>query len=211
VKSALEKVRESPRSTKARILKAAQEVFAQKGFEGASTREIAALAGVNISSLHYHWESKETLYLATFESIYDQIVELVRDSFVKPTSRDDARTMIERTMGLTFDFFAANPTVPKLLMRRMMGGDGVDPAPGQAIMGAAWKTFFDWTREFVGDRLADEDVAFFMLTVQCVLLALLVDSPHVSAMLGGSASPAEHRRRARQQVIRLVETLLGMP
>ena len=68
-RSALNKAREAPSSTKARILGAAEEVFAAKGFEGASTREIAAAAGVNISSLHYHWESKETLYFAVFENI----------------------------------------------------------------------------------------------------------------------------------------------
>ena len=61
-KTALDKAREAPGSTKARILTAAEEVFAARGFQGASTREIAARAGVNISSLHYHWESKETLY-----------------------------------------------------------------------------------------------------------------------------------------------------
>ena len=41
MKPPLDKVRESPQSTKARILAAAEEVFAQKGFDGASTREIA--------------------------------------------------------------------------------------------------------------------------------------------------------------------------
>ncbi len=79
-RSALTKAREAPASTKARILAAAEAVFAAKGFDGASTREIAAAAGVNISSLHYHWESKETLYFAVFENIYDRIVELVRSA-----------------------------------------------------------------------------------------------------------------------------------
>ena len=67
-RSVLGKAREAPASTKARILAAAEAVFAAKGFDGASTREIAAAAGVNISSLHYHWESKETLYFAVFEN-----------------------------------------------------------------------------------------------------------------------------------------------
>ena len=79
-KSALDKAREAPGSTKARILGAAEEVFAARGFEGASTREIAGRAGVNISSLHYHWESKETLYLTVFRAISDRIVDLLRDT-----------------------------------------------------------------------------------------------------------------------------------
>lgn len=68
MRTALEKVREAPRSTKARILATAERVFAAKGFAGASTREIASQAGVNISSLPYHWESKETLYRGVFAS-----------------------------------------------------------------------------------------------------------------------------------------------
>ena len=44
-KTALDKAREAPGSTKARILAAAEEVFAARGFNGASTREIAARAG----------------------------------------------------------------------------------------------------------------------------------------------------------------------
>ena len=77
-RSGAQQAREVPTSTKARILATAEEVFAAKGFEGASTREIAARAGVNISSLHYHWDSKETLYFAVFQNIYDRIVALVR-------------------------------------------------------------------------------------------------------------------------------------
>src|SRR5262247_3564413 len=120
-RSALEKARSAPSSTKARILSAAEEVFAAKGFEGASTREIAASAGVNISSLHYHWESKETLYFAVFENIYDRIVELVRGSIPETSvERPASRQVVDETMGLLFDFFADNPNIPKLLVRRLL-------------------------------------------------------------------------------------------
>jgi AcrR family transcriptional regulator len=77
-KSPLEIAREAPGSTKGRILAAAEAVFAARGFEGASTREIAAGAGVNISSLHYHWASKETLYVAVVQDVFDRLVSLLR-------------------------------------------------------------------------------------------------------------------------------------
>ena len=83
-KSALDKAREAPGSTKARILAAAEEVFAARGFEGASTREIAARAGVNISSLHYHWESKETLYFTVFR---DDLRPHRRPAAQRPSAR----------------------------------------------------------------------------------------------------------------------------
>src|SRR6185503_13508992 len=120
-KSALDKAREAPGSTKGRILAAAEEVFATKGFEGASTREIAAKAGVNISSLHYHWESKETLYYAVFQNIYNQLIEISRDSVLPATARGETpRAVHEASVGRVFDYFAANPNIPRLLLRRIL-------------------------------------------------------------------------------------------
>src|ERR1041385_5644015 len=110
MRSALQKAREAPASTKARILTAAEEVFAAKGFAGASTREIAAKAHVNISSLHYHWESKETLYFAVFQNIYDRILDLVRRAIPAQIDSGSAnRSVIDEAMGGLFDFFAHNP------------------------------------------------------------------------------------------------------
>jgi AcrR family transcriptional regulator len=43
------------------LLVAAYELIAQKGFEGLRTRDIAARAGVNISTLHYYFGTKEAL------------------------------------------------------------------------------------------------------------------------------------------------------
>lgn len=210
MKSALAKVREAPGSTKARILAAAQDVFAAKGFEGASTREIAARAEVNISSLHYHWESKETLYLAIFERIFQQLVDLLRDQVEMPKSDQDARSVIERTMGLVFDFYVDNPTIPKLLMRRMMESEPIEKSAMRDSVGPALKVFSDWTRSFAPDRLPDMDVSFFMLVVQSVLFMSMLDTPFVESLLGGNVYDQAVRARVRRQLIQLVVTLLGV-
>jgi TetR/AcrR family transcriptional regulator len=44
-----------------RILKAASEVFLEKGIQGARMQEIADLAGINKSMLHFYFRSKEKL------------------------------------------------------------------------------------------------------------------------------------------------------
>jgi TetR/AcrR family transcriptional regulator len=52
------------RRNRALILKAAEEVFAAKGFDGATTAEIAARAGLPKANLHYYFPTKEAVYRA---------------------------------------------------------------------------------------------------------------------------------------------------
>src|SRR5438552_17576968 len=56
-----------------RLLDAAIDHFGRKGIEGASTRGIAAAAGTTMSSITYHYGSKQGLYLAAARHIADQM------------------------------------------------------------------------------------------------------------------------------------------
>jgi len=206
-RSALSKAREAPASTKARILTAAEEVFAAKGFEGASTREIAAAAGVNISSLHYHWESKETLYFAVFENIYDRIVALVRSSIPESALEGPAnRPVVDDAVGLLFDFFADHPNVPKLLVRRLLETTDTTSEIERDILLPAFRRFAAWTYDLA--KVESADVSIFMLTVQSVLLVFMLDSQQFTGLLGGSVRSPQLRERLRTHIIALVHTLI---
>ena len=58
--------------TRQRIIDAAIRLFGARGFDGASTREIGRLAGINAPALRYYFDSKEGLYLACAEHISAQ-------------------------------------------------------------------------------------------------------------------------------------------
>jgi TetR/AcrR family transcriptional regulator len=207
-RSALQKAREAPLSTKARILAAAEQVFATKGFAGASTREIAAGAGVNISSLHYHWESKETLYFAVFQNIYDRILEVVRTALPDGSaSKLPATAVIDEAMGCLFDFFADQPNVPKLMVRRLLESGESTLEIERNIAVPAWRLFSSWTLQS-GQKLRESDAPLFMLTVHSVLLLFLLDSQQFVSVLGGSARSATLRPRVRAYIIQLVRKLL---
>jgi len=55
----------TPQKTREAILDAAERLFAEKGFEGASMRAITSNAGVNVAAANYHFGSKEALLKAT--------------------------------------------------------------------------------------------------------------------------------------------------
>ena len=64
--------------TQTAILKASLSVFAQFGFEGASTRFIAEQAGVNHNLIRHHFGNKEELWKATAAAVFERYSERIR-------------------------------------------------------------------------------------------------------------------------------------
>ena len=60
-----------PHETRTRILDAAEELFMQHGFEGASMRMLTAKAGANLAAVNYHFGSKDALIESVFRRRLD--------------------------------------------------------------------------------------------------------------------------------------------
>jgi len=60
---------QEPEDTRERILAIAQKLFAEKGFEATSVRDITTEADCNVAAVNYHFGNKENLYLETFRSM----------------------------------------------------------------------------------------------------------------------------------------------
>jgi len=61
--------------TRRRMIEAAIEMFALRGYEGASTRLLAESAGVNLPAIQYYFGSKEGLYRAVVDHVIERIAE----------------------------------------------------------------------------------------------------------------------------------------
>src|SRR5579875_618397 len=55
----------TPENPRERLLEAAGEIFAEKGFKGATVRDIIDRAGVNIAAVNYYFRDKKSLYIET--------------------------------------------------------------------------------------------------------------------------------------------------
>lgn len=65
-------------AARARLLEAAIEAFAEKGFHGTTTRDIAAAAGMSPAALYVHHRSKEELLYLISKAGHDDTLALVR-------------------------------------------------------------------------------------------------------------------------------------
>lgn len=72
--------KELNKNTEEKIIEVATELFAQNGYEGASTREICKLAGVNISMISYYFGGKKELYEKIIAHIPEKIIKYMKSS-----------------------------------------------------------------------------------------------------------------------------------
>jgi AcrR family transcriptional regulator len=63
----------------AEILDYATEVFAEKGYEGASMRDLSRLSGISLAGLYYYFESKEKLLYIIQHHTFTTIIEHLRE------------------------------------------------------------------------------------------------------------------------------------
>jgi TetR/AcrR family transcriptional regulator len=100
------------------ILEAAERVFAEAGFEGASTAAIARRAGVPKANLHYYFATKEILYRAVIERVLTAWLAAAR-SF---DESDDPAEALSRYIGAKMDLARSMPLGARIWTSEIMRG-----------------------------------------------------------------------------------------
>jgi AcrR family transcriptional regulator len=76
--------------TKERILDTAEILFAQKGYQAVSVRQITSAAECNLAAVNYHFGNKENLYLEVFRSRWVPRAKRLQESFRKYLASQDS-------------------------------------------------------------------------------------------------------------------------
>lgn len=72
---------EKDKDTEAKILRAATEIFQQKGFSGAKMQEIADKAEINRAMLHYYFRNKKNLFQGILQSGIKEMIPKINQLF----------------------------------------------------------------------------------------------------------------------------------
>jgi AcrR family transcriptional regulator len=113
-------------TTRDRVLQAAIEVFAAKGYNQATVRDICARADANVASVSYYFNNKQALYGVVFEHLHDRMIAVHRrpppDTDLAPI--EQLRTFIRSRIEAIFD-----PSSGGASFSRILSWEMTDPSP----------------------------------------------------------------------------------
>lgn len=102
-----------------KILRAAEEVFAEKGFRGATMKDIAEKVNIQTPGLYYHFKNKEDIYTSLILDRYRELGETVFEPVIRTSGLEEK---IRRLVELLVDFWTEHPKVPMIVAQETMAG-----------------------------------------------------------------------------------------
>ena len=113
-----------PTETKQRLMETALRLFTEKGFAGASTREIVEKSGVTKPTLYYYFPSKEELYRALIEENFERFN---REVAAIAAEKTPPRDKLIRVAKYNLEHCRKHPEQVKLTLMAFYRGDTFAP------------------------------------------------------------------------------------
>lgn len=104
--------RNDPARTREQILTKATEEFARLGFEGGRVDRIAARCNLSKNMLYYYFQSKERLFVAVLERMYERMRDQQKDLALRTS---DPVVALEQLIRYTFAALRGDPTIIRLM------------------------------------------------------------------------------------------------
>jgi TetR/AcrR family transcriptional regulator len=202
--------RGQPEESRAAILQAAAQIFAENGIAGARTDAIAREAKVNKALLYYYFKDKETLYGAVLDEAFSGLkttVFRVLDGDLPPGDK------IMAYAGAYFDFIASNQLYPRLMQREMMRArEGQSPHIDKLIKNY-FQPIFARVGEVMRKGIADGefrpvDPAHFVPSMIAMIVFYFSSAPMMQRVIGFNPLTPERIAERRAAVLDFISAAL---
>ena len=130
-----------------RLLDAATELAVEQGFEACGLREIAGRAEVSPAMISYYFGDRDGLYEAMFSRAFARISEKVAAVMADPER--SGRDRIEDLVAIQVSAIAADPWLPKLIMREALAraGSPMQEFVTDALAKGPLRIMVDWIEQ----------------------------------------------------------------
>jgi len=171
---------EKTAQTRMRILDAAEETFAAKGFEGANMREIARKAGVNKYMLYYHFEGKKTLFERVLNAILTPVFRKLAGAIEPAADLEEAITSVYEIYA---DLFAARGDRLRALMAREIAAGA--PRVKHLFKALGPEMAVIWGRKieaYAGRAVTPKQLGLIVMSIMTGVVSTFLMSPLYEAM-----------------------------
>jgi AcrR family transcriptional regulator len=131
--------RSSKHNSREALMAAAKQVFAEHNYEGATVKDVADLAGVNISLISYHFGGKENLYKECMRSFGLERVETAERILKPAASREEFKFRLQMYGEAFIDIHQREPHICKMIHR---ASDTLEPITMELFESVFQRIFF---------------------------------------------------------------------
>ncbi|MDB5535031.1 MAG: hypothetical protein JWO28_3346 [Hyphomicrobiales bacterium] len=195
---------------RARIISAAEALFAELGFDGASVRQIALAAKVPLALVSYHFGSKEGLYRAIFELRAPSVVEQRNAGLQLANAEKDPERRLELVVKallipmLKLRTTEKNARFGALLAREVSDPKSLDRGIIRDMFDPVARSFIEAMREILPDR-SDAEINWAYQVMIGALVHVMGDAGRIVRLSDGACDPEDDR----QTTVHIVSLLLA--
>lgn len=178
-----------------RLLKLAEQMFAEQGYDGVSLRDLADKAGLTPAMIHYYFQNKDGLYSAMLEDVTSRLLKQIESAAVEGGAEDPFLAL----MDIASKTVLAEPWAVSLIMRDVMLQPG--PLRDQFIESYATRVLAIITDALIkgkksGEIRADLDEGFAVIS-----LLGLTAFPFIARGVAESALGLDYREQMRKDYV----------
>ena len=193
--------------TRERVLAVALELFAEHGYRGTSLRDIARRIGIKAPSLLHHFPSKEQLYIAVLDRIFEGMEESAQQVL---SGRGGYQECCRAAIIGAIDHIASRPDSMRIIWHEMTEESGV----GRQLLKRRVPPLFAMGVNFIfrgqraGEFRDEVDPFHFLLSLNSITIGFFTTAAMVRRLWNNDLlEPAVIERRKRE-VIDMVERTL---
>lgn len=179
------------KTTRDRLLKSAEKLFAQKGYHAVSIREITKASNCNLAAINYHFGNKKNLYLDVFRSQWLSRAQRIHESFMQNLgNRNDNASPAEIIHALAEAFIKGPLTDEErlchfqLVMREMARPTEAFEMVAHEIMHPFFKSLGNLLQPYLPENIDEEQLLLTILSFFSMIIYFNFARVPVSTLTG---------------------------
>ena len=192
-----------PLDTRDRVLHVAQQLFAERGYRGTSLRDIAKRIGIKAPSLLHHFPSKQQLYVAVLDRMFQNIEDAAN---AVAWGKENRQERMRQAITDAIDFMVARPDFVRLLWMEMADESGV----GRLVLKRRLPPLFSTAVNFIfrgqreGEFRAEVDPNHFMWSLNSITIGFFTTAAMLKRLWGVNLLEPSVIEQRKHEVIDMV-------